>query len=356
MACWFKTTALAGNQSPLCLDDGTTSNFFLLRINASGNVIATCPPTGSAVTAGALSAGGWAHCAAVFASTTSRTAYLNGVASTADTSSQATGAVSATRVGSVAGIQFADGDVAEAAIWNIALSTADLAVLALGVSPLCVRPDALVFYAPLLGVNSPEIELVGRRGLTVTGATPAPHARVYLPAPFNPTPSHWPSSALQRTLATFTPEQAELPLASFMTYAMRNGHRVLEALAGTAEYTVFSGVLPRAYAGGRIICTVHWLAKTAVTGTTGWDISFERENAANHDLDVDAWISTVPTPLFTVDAISGNVMSASITVAPNADLERLVAGDAFRLRVRNLSAGTATGNTQLVAVELREML
>jgi len=37
-----------------------------------------------------------------------------------------------------------DGDLAEAAIWNIALSDADVARLATGESPLSVRPDALV--------------------------------------------------------------------------------------------------------------------------------------------------------------------------------------------------------------------
>ena len=55
--------------------------------------------------------------------------------------------------------QFFGGDIAELAIWNIALSDDD--VFALGdpdnrVSPLLVRPDALVGYWPLVGFAAPE--------------------------------------------------------------------------------------------------------------------------------------------------------------------------------------------------------
>ena len=44
---------------------------------------------------------------------------------------------------------YCDGSLAEAAIWNAALSDAEVAALATGVSPLLVRPGSLVFYAPL---------------------------------------------------------------------------------------------------------------------------------------------------------------------------------------------------------------
>lgn len=44
----------------------------------------------------------------------------------------------------------AQGKLAHCAVWNVELSADDHAELATGISPLMVRPDALVFYAPLL--------------------------------------------------------------------------------------------------------------------------------------------------------------------------------------------------------------
>ena len=61
-----------------------------------------------------------------------------------------------------------DGDIAECAVWDVALSAADVASLGAGVSPLLVRPDSLIFYAPLHGEASTddEIDIVG--GITIT--------------------------------------------------------------------------------------------------------------------------------------------------------------------------------------------
>lgn len=46
--------------------------------------------------------------------------------------------------------QFWDGEIAECAAWSVVLSDAEIAVLAMGVSPLFVRPQSLAFYAPLI--------------------------------------------------------------------------------------------------------------------------------------------------------------------------------------------------------------
>lgn len=64
------------------------------------------------------------------------------------------------------------GDVAHPAVWSVALSTAELEMLMLGhVSPLRVRPQALVFYDPCFGRSSTEIDIIGARAITVTGTT-----------------------------------------------------------------------------------------------------------------------------------------------------------------------------------------
>ncbi len=69
------------------------------------------------------------------------------------------------------------GQIAEVGIWNVALADAEIASLADGMTCDKVRPQSLVFYAPLVR------ELIDARGgLTITNnnaATVAAHTRVY---------------------------------------------------------------------------------------------------------------------------------------------------------------------------------
>ena len=70
-----------------------------------------------------------------------------------------------------------NGDLAEVGIWNAALTAAEIASLAKGMTCDKVRPQSLVFYAPLIR-NLQDV----RGGLTITNhntATVANHPRVY---------------------------------------------------------------------------------------------------------------------------------------------------------------------------------
>ena len=69
------------------------------------------------------------------------------------------------------------GRIADAAIWNVALTAAEIASLADGMTCDKVRPQSLVFYAPLIR----DLQDV-RGGLTITNnntATVANHPPVY---------------------------------------------------------------------------------------------------------------------------------------------------------------------------------
>jgi len=157
------------------------------------------------------------------------------------------------------------------------------------------------------------------------------------------------------SLAIWTPEMNEPPSSGYMTLNVRNGHLVLEATAGSTDTAIFTGVMPQNYGGGGITAYAHWMAKTATTGTIGWDITFERDNAANHDLDSDAWATAQTITAATVDGTSGKVTVTSVAItAGAAGTDSVAAGDAFRVRVRNLAAGTATGGAQLLALHLKE--
>lgn len=73
-----------------------------------------------------------------------------------------------------------DGDIAEAAIWNVALSDAEIAMLAKGLSPLRVRPASLVSYVPMNGAASPVIDIVAGAGWAPSGITAASsNPRIY---------------------------------------------------------------------------------------------------------------------------------------------------------------------------------
>jgi urease beta subunit len=69
------------------------------------------------------------------------------------------------------------GQLADIAAWNVNLTAAEIASLAKGMTPDKIRPQNLVFYAPLVR-NLQDV----RGGLTITnnnGATVANHPRVY---------------------------------------------------------------------------------------------------------------------------------------------------------------------------------
>ena len=73
-----------------------------------------------------------------------------------------------------------NGHVAECAIWTAFLDADDFSALGRGVSPLLVRPQNLVFYAPLL--RDEDNDLFGGGGLSVViGATIENHPPVYMP-------------------------------------------------------------------------------------------------------------------------------------------------------------------------------
>ena len=67
--------------------------------------------------------------------------------------------------------------MAEVGVWNVALTAAEIASLAKGMTPDKIRPQNLVFYAPLVR------NLIDQKGgLALTnnnGATVANHPRVY---------------------------------------------------------------------------------------------------------------------------------------------------------------------------------
>lgn len=190
MACWFNSDSATAAQVLMCL--GASDNRFTLAAMGSvaGDPVRVTSVTGgTAVTADTTTgytAGTWHHGCAVFASTTSRTAYIDGGSSASNTDLNVPLLVDKTHLGVnnlITGDT--DGRIAEAAIWDVALTAAEVATLAKGYSPLFVRPSSLLAYWPLIGNQSPEIDWVGGFDLTITGTVDkAAHPRIIYPRTF----------------------------------------------------------------------------------------------------------------------------------------------------------------------------
>lgn len=147
----------------------------------------------------------WNHALGVAAASNDRRVYLDG-GSKATSSSIATDTnLDATGIGITPKktIDWAmDGYVAEAFLYNIALTDADALILAAGYSPLFVKPENLVAYWPL--IRDEDQDRVGGYDLTpISAPTITPHPPVIYPAPLFPlfAPTAAPPAALPKLLA-----------------------------------------------------------------------------------------------------------------------------------------------------------
>lgn len=126
--------------------------------------------------------GTWLHVCGVYASLSSRSLYVNGVlqaATTTDITSQTAfeviivGARQLTTLG-----QFLDGYIGDFGVWNAAITADEVVSLSKGFACSKIRPQSLVFYAPL-SRNLTDV----RGNLAITNnnaATVANHPRIYL--------------------------------------------------------------------------------------------------------------------------------------------------------------------------------
>jgi len=123
----------------------------------------------------AITPGNWYHVAAVFANSTNRYLYLNGVSVATNTSAPITGwsghrlLVGTRHSGSGFG-QFADGRIAEACLWNIALTDGQISSLAAGKDPRTVSSTSPVLYWPMFGEFSPETPYTSSLTLTLSNS------------------------------------------------------------------------------------------------------------------------------------------------------------------------------------------
>lgn len=197
MSAWGYTPVTGSFQRMLGIYNSASAlNFFSLCVDTTNNVEAVTTDgvnSSQALTSTAISASTWFHAGGVWASATSRAAYLNGGGKGTEATSRVPSGLDRTNIGvrdtsTIAqswGASGASGaaSLAEVGLWSIALSDSDMLALSKGLSPLKVHPEALVAYWPLLGNNSPENNLKSNTStMAIQGTlTKSAHPRLILP-------------------------------------------------------------------------------------------------------------------------------------------------------------------------------
>lgn len=160
------------------------------------------------------------------------------------------------------------------------------------------------------------------------------------------------------TLLIFHPYHNEPPSSSPATPDLRNQIPVLDFDAGADEAAIFSGVMPRNYAGGGITIYIHYLATSATSGNAIWQTELERNHEAGDDLDSDSFATGNKCSADAVDGTSGKVCVVSIAHTSGAQMDSLAAGEAFRLRLKRLGSSdandTVSGDLELMKIEIKE--
>jgi hypothetical protein len=183
LACRFYANSLSSTPADLIqIAQAGGSNYFALEamaISGTNYIVATALATtpGQALVSG-VATGAWHQAAAVFTSATSRTAYYD-TTSGSNGTSRTPASLDETTIGINQGAgatQAFDGYIAEVGIWDVALGSAAIATLAAGFTPPQVRPERLVFYAPMIRGSADRMGYTVTENGTVGVAT---HPRVF---------------------------------------------------------------------------------------------------------------------------------------------------------------------------------
>ena len=159
------------------------------------------------------------------------------------------------------------------------------------------------------------------------------------------------------TLLTFFPADNEPVSTNAATLNTRNLHPILDFDKDTDESAVFSAVMPRHYAGTTgVTVYIHWSADGVTTNNVIWDVSFERIGDGQQDIDSDGF-AAVNSVTDTAPGTDGFVTIASVTFTVGADMDSVVMGELFRLKLTrdaNNGSDTLAADAQFHSIEIKE--
>lgn len=180
IASFARPTSGSSDVIPVQIGTSTTSNRFLQYISgprAVGSQINDASTATSITTPTNIANGTWRHCGSTFPDVTLIAAFINGTKATLAATKTPTGIDRMTIGARTTADLFFPGDIAEVAVWDVALTDDEVVSLSKGFKPTRIRPQSLVFYSPLIR-NLQDLS----GGLAITNnntATVSAHPRIY---------------------------------------------------------------------------------------------------------------------------------------------------------------------------------
>lgn len=172
IAVWFKSSITLAQQEIFGLfNSANDQDFVRMNLAGSDQLAGTFGDLGSGGfafgTSTTFTASAWQHGCLVKASVNSQIVYLNGGGKATNTNNSTPAGLNRTSMGVYDGATgpsgpFAPagtGDLAEVAVYNVALGDADVLSLSRNIRPHLIRPDKLIAYWQLIGKYGPEINL-----------------------------------------------------------------------------------------------------------------------------------------------------------------------------------------------------
>jgi len=193
MACWFYSDDATAEQTLIQVTDtagGSDYWALTLRGDLVGDHIEARVRRGDfrAHTLTGYSVNTWHHACGVFINNNSRASYIDGGSKGTSAGISNDASIDAIAIGGKRDSSpgdYTSGRICEVALWNVALTDAEVAILAKGYSPLFVHPQNLVAYWPL--IRDEDQDRVGGYDMGAFN-TPsiAAHTRVFYPVTVQP--------------------------------------------------------------------------------------------------------------------------------------------------------------------------
>lgn len=161
-----------------------------------------------------------------------------------------------------------------------------------------------------------------------------------------------------KTYAAFTPLDNQAPTSAFATLDTRtSGVAVLDFDSTALESAIFVGCLPEAaVTTSGLKVRLAWTADTVTnTDAVVWAIQWQKIDTST-DLDTDAFSNTV-TATAAASGTAGVPVITEITITGTANLDSIVAGDFYRIKISRDGTNASdalTNDACLVGVEIRD--
>jgi hypothetical protein len=183
MACWFQCNTTNLTKTIMYMGNSNSSHKFELGIDNNLLRLAVRSVGGGSVFAyhnTAVSTSAWMHATAVCVSPSSRFVILNGTNKIENTAIRTPIGLNSINLGAENPLNtrggFLNGYIAEAGIWNAALTDDEVLSLSKGFAPSLIRPSNLKFYNRCIQKSQ---DLYEGRALTEVNITKTHHPRIY---------------------------------------------------------------------------------------------------------------------------------------------------------------------------------